>query len=200
MTRTAKILIGTVGALTLVAGFVFLTPYGRVLASGAGPAGMRGWMGGNFTSQMAAMHGGQVNGQMAAMHNGVIAQFGGDMGAMHQSMSGLMTEMPAIHNQVVAALAEKLGLTPEALQAELARGTTLAALAEARQVSPDALRATMIGSMQQALTDLVQAGKLDANIAARMRELIPQHAGICLTTDMSGMQGAMGGMAGMMGW
>lgn len=50
----------------------------------------------------------------------------------------------------------------------------------------------MVGAMQQALTDLVKAGKLDANVAAKIRGLIPKHAEACLTMNMANMHGMTG--------
>lgn len=185
MTRTTKIIAGTLGTLALAGALVVFSPYGRALADGNQPAWGMGWM----------MNGGN----MAAMHNQMTAMFGSDMGAMHQVMAPLMAEMPAIHNQVIGALAAKLDMTPESLQAALDGGKTLTDLAGANKVAPDALKATMVSAMQQALTDLVQAGKVDANVAGRMRDLIPQHAEFCLTQNMAGMQGMMAAMAGMHG-
>ncbi|BDG59282.1 hypothetical protein [Caldinitratiruptor microaerophilus] len=178
MTRTRRVILGIVGAATLGAGVFFLTPYGRAVA-----ASTNSW---------------------TAVHNRHMAQAGADMTAMHAAMTSLAGEMPAIHERMTAALAEKLGITPAELRQALGAGQTLAQLAQEKGVEPQALRAAMIGEMQRILTDLVQAGKLDAQTAARMRGLIEAHSADCLTTDMSGMHGSggtagMAGMAGMMG-
>lgn len=116
----------------------------------------------------------------------------GDMGAMHEVMSALKGEMPAIHNQVTAAVAAKLDLTAEELQQALQSGKTLATQAEEKGIAADAVKGAMVGAMQQALTDLVKAGKLDTNVAAKIRGLIPKHAETCLTMNMANMHGMMG--------
>lgn len=181
MTDRKRILIAAVGALALAGGLIALAPYGRALANTPRAAG---WMMGG------------AGGGMAAMHNQMMAAFGNDMGAMHQAMFPLMAEMPAIHDRVVAELAARLEMTAEELQAALNQGTTLAALAEERGIAADALKGVMVGTMQQVLTDWVQEGRLDAEVAAQLRGQIAQHAEVCLTVDMSGMQS----MWGMMGW
>lgn len=48
MTKTKRILAGTIGVLALVGGLVFLTPYGSVLAKDATAPRAPGWMMGGY--------------------------------------------------------------------------------------------------------------------------------------------------------
>lgn len=168
--RTTRTLIVVLGALAVAGGLFFLSPFGRVNAQGA--AGWGTMMGGGWHTQM-------------------MGQYGGNMAAMHGSMSGVMAQMPAIHQQVTEALAARLDLTAAELQSALDEGQTLAQVAEAQGVNPEALRGVMVSTMEKALNDLVQAGQLDPDDAAAMRAHMAQNAGTCLTTDMSHMGGMM---------
>lgn len=83
--------------------------------------------------------------------------------------------MQAIHDRVTAAVAERLGLTPEAVEAAMAGGKTLADLATEQGVPLGEVWAAKVQAMNQALDDLVKAGQLDPAVAATMRAHMARH-------------------------
>lgn len=91
---------------------------------------------------------------MQDMHN-QMTQNGG-MAAMREWMQ----QSGGIHTTVWNALAEKLGLTADALTAEINSGKTLAQITKDKGVSVQDLAATMEKSMKAALDQAVKDGKL----------------------------------------
>lgn len=103
------------------------------------------------------------SGDMATM-TGVMGADAGSMQAMH----AWMNRIGGMHAQVWSALAQRLGLTPEALQAELAAGRTLAGLAEAQGVDTAQLADVLEAALQTGLKAVVTDGTLTQSQADQM--------------------------------
>ncbi len=141
-------------------------------------ASMMNWAGRNSnntagTGMMGATGAGMMNGASNAGHmNGAAgtgmmngAGYTGNMAAMHQ----WMTSNNGLHTVVWNALAQKLGLTTDELNAQLAQGQTLAQIAEAKGVSQADLAQTLQTAMQAGLDQAVAAGTLTQAQADQMR-------------------------------
>ena len=80
------------------------------------------------------------------------------------------------HGRAIGAAATYLGLSREALRAELAKGQSLAQLAKAKQKTTDGLVAAMVAPVKAALAKAVASGKLTQQradgIVARMTERV----------------------------
>lgn len=152
MTKWFYVLGGAVGALAVAAALVVLVPSVRAQTmpgGGWGPAAMQGWSDEQmaaFRSQMMAQHG-----DMGAHHGDMMAQHG-QMGAHHAAMGaghghghmgGNHAEMGAHHAEMQAAVAAKLGISVEDLQAALAEGKTPADLAAEQGLNLDELHAAL---------------------------------------------------------
>ncbi len=145
---------------------------------GRGATGSGGMMGGNWQS-MQQMHNQMTqNGGMAAMHEW-----------MHQS--------GGIHDQVWKALAEKLGLTPGELAAQINSGKTLAQIAQEKGVSTKDLAAVMETTMEAALAQAVKDGKLTQAQADLMIQHMDGQYEWMITNMGAGMMGT--GSGGMIG-
>ncbi len=100
-----------------------------------------------------------------------------------------------MHEAMIAAMAEALGLTEEQLEARLEDGETMAEIAESQGVSLEELQTAMTAARQTAMQEAVEQGLLTQEQADWM---------------LQRMQGAWGrggcpawggtGFGGMMGW
>lgn len=102
---------------------------------------------------MQAMMGGRW-GSMQAMHSQMVQN--GGMTAMRE----WMRQSGGVHEAVWQALAEKLGLTPDELTAQVNSGKTLAQIAQEKGVSTKDLAGVMETSMEAGLTQAVKDGVL----------------------------------------
>ncbi|MFZ5816056.1 MAG: hypothetical protein ACOY93_12225 [Bacillota bacterium] len=182
MTKHGKWIL--TGATSLaVAGLLFAVP---ALAQEAvtGPWSMIGRM---TSGTMAQMHQTMMqNGHMAGMASG-------EMAAMHERMAPLMSEMPAMHEQVMGEVAQLLGLTPEQLEAAMADGKSLTDLATEQNLNPTELERLMTEKMEAFLNQAVEAGTITREQAEEMQRLHQEHAGGCLSGQMGEMTGMMSG-------
>jgi hypothetical protein len=99
---------------------------------------------------------------MQAMHL-LMTQFNGVSG-----MQEWMYRGGGVHSTVWKALADQLGLTPEALAAEINSGKTLAQVAQEKGVSTQDLAATMESGIKTGLAQAVEEGKLTQEQADQM--------------------------------
>jgi hypothetical protein len=138
-----------------------------------GPMGsmMRGygWQGstpvpGEGVGMMGGQAGEMMGGGGAA---GMMDMMSADAGSM-QAMHAWMNQTGGMHAQVWGALAPTLGLTPEALQAELADGRTLTEIAEAQGVDTAQLAGVLEAAMQTGLKAAVADGALTQTQADQM--------------------------------
>lgn len=182
--------VGIASLVVLVAMAVF--GVGLAFAQGIGPWGPMGAM------MQAWQAGTPVPGMGPGMMGGGWGPGGmmdGDRGAMHAWMS----QNAGMHALVWDALADALGLTPEALQAELEAGQTLAEIVTAQGVTTTDLAAFMEAAMQAGLEQAVaegaltqaQADQMLAQMAGRYGWMVEHMAGGNLGGMMSG--GMMGG-------
>lgn len=170
------------------------TPWGHVGAM------MQNWQAG---TPVPGMGPDMMNGRGMMGGGGRGSMMTGDPAAM-QAMHAWMGQSGArsMHALVWDALAEALGLAPEALQAELEAGRTLPEIAEAQGVaSADlaaALEAAMQAGLEQAVTEgaltQAQADQMLARMAGRYAWMVEHMAGGNLGAMMSG--GMMGGTGG----
>ena len=144
-----------------------------------GRTGMMNWAGNTGAAAGTGMMGGYGAGMMngaagTGMMNGT--GYAGNMAAMHQ----WMTSNNGMHTVVWNALAEKLGLTTDELNAQLAQGQTLAQIAETKGVSQSDLAQALQTAMKTGLDQAVAAGTLTqaqadqmlANMAGRYAQMI----------------------------
>ena len=142
------------------------------------------------------MMGGSVIGNggwqsMQQMHN-QMTQNGG-VGAMHEWMH----QDGGVHDTVRKALAEKLGLTPEELTAQVNNGKTLAQIAQEKGVSNKDLAVVMETTMKTGLAQAVKDGKLTQAQADLMLQHMDGQYEWMITNMGAGMFGT--GPGGMMG-
>jgi len=124
---------------------------------------------------------------------------GGMMDGNRGAMQAWMSQSAGMHALVWEALAGALGLTPEALQAELEAGQTLAGIAEAQGVATADLAAAMEAAMRAGLEQAVaegaltqaQADQMLAQMAGRYGWMVEHMAGGNLGGMMAG--GLLGG-------
>lgn len=93
----------------------------------------------------------------------------GMMGGWGRSMSGTGGYGP-MHETMVAAAAEALGLTVDEVNEALANGETLWTLAEAQGMSQEDFSQVMLDARSQALDEAVAAGTITQEQADLMRE------------------------------
>ena len=139
-------------------------------------------------------------------HGGVM---GGNSGAMHDTMMAA----GGMHEQVMTAVATRLGMTYDQLITALQNGQTIAQLADAKGVSLEALQQVADTARTNALNQLVQQGVITREQADwmldRMDDLpmfgLGAGNGACPGMQPNGAQpggygpGMMGGGRGMMG-
>jgi hypothetical protein len=152
--------------LGLIAGFGLATAFSAVQAQSDAPQTPWG-------QGMRGRHGGGM--------------MGGMMGSQQTGETGPM------HTYMQAALADKLGLTPEALQTLHDEGQTFWQIAEDQGVSADDAQQMMLDARATALDQMVADGAITADQA----ELMKTRMGGRMSGQMSGqMRGRMGGMHG----
>lgn len=106
---------------------------------------------------------------------------GGMMGRWNQGAAGSYGPM---HEAMVAAMAEALGMTAEELNAELAAGKTMWQVAEAKGLSLEDFQTLMLDARKAALEKLVADG------------VITQAQADWMLSRMQGMWGRGGGQGG----
>ena len=156
------------------------------MMGGQGMMGGRGMMGANGTYTGTQPYG--VPGGMMGMHNSMMGANG-------------------MHEQVMTAVAKKLGLTYAELNTALQNGQTVAQLAQAKGVSLDALKVTALAALKTSFADLVKQGVMTQAQADAMAEHMDdmpmfnfeQGFGPGVPGGMMGGQGMMRGRGGMMG-
>jgi hypothetical protein len=109
-------------------------------------------------------------GRMGRQGGGMMGKYGqaGERPEWMQAFHNWMVENGDMRTSVWNALAEKFGLTSEALQTELQSGKTLAQVAEAQGVSREDALATIEQAHQDFLAQAVQAGVLTQEQADTM--------------------------------
>jgi hypothetical protein len=108
----------------------YTCPMSGTHAYRGGMMGGRGMMSGNYTNTMPLR--GALMGSLMGAHG--------------------------MHEQVMTAVAQKLGLTYAELNTALQNGQTVAQLAEAKGVSLDALKTTALAALKASFADLVKQG------------------------------------------
>lgn len=163
-----KIAIGTavVGGLVL-AGYLAVP----AMASGMMSGGSGGAMMQNMGSMMSGGNMGAMMKNMGSMMNG------GSMGAMMKNMGGMMQNMDqmhdsmtAVHDRVVEAAANVLGLTTDEVTEAMTAGKSFTTLATERAVDADTLNAAIQQAHRAALDQAVSEGKLTQEQADLMVE------------------------------
>jgi uncharacterized protein YidB (DUF937 family) len=119
----------------------------------------------SWWSNMMRGYGMMGSGQSMAQMHRWMTQSGG-MGEMY----AWMHQSGGMHEAVWAALAEKLGLTPDELVDEVGSGKTLADLAQEKGVSTADLTATMKETMRAVLEEAVEDSILTQQQADQMLE------------------------------
>lgn len=143
------VMVGVVAAALGGAGFVYAqsagptTPqpgYGQMMGQGAG----RGMMAGGGHS------------------------LGGGMGRMANPSVG--TQTGVLHDEMIAAFAQQLGLTVEDLNAQLAQGQTMAQIAAGKGYTAEQFAALMTEVRNQALDQAVKDGQITQDQANWMKQ------------------------------
>jgi hypothetical protein len=118
-------------------------------------------------------------------------------------LRGTMMGANGMHEQVMTAVAQKLGLTYAELNTALQNGQTVAQLAQAKGVSLDALKAVALAAMKASFADLVKQGVMTQAQADAMLDRMDDMPMFNFEQGtgpgMKGGQGMMGGGRGMMG-
>ncbi len=171
MTKRTKWILGGVAALA-VSGLIYAMP---ALAAGNGYG-----------------YGGPAFGY------GMMQARGGDMATMHNAMYPLMSQMPAIRDQVMGEVAALLDMTADDLYADLGEGKSLADIAAEKGVAIGQIRALMTQNMKAFLDQWVDEGSVTRAQAGRWLGFMEQNLDACLAGQMGGMVGMMGSY-GMMG-
>jgi hypothetical protein len=108
------------------------------------------------------MSGTMPYGGMMRGHGGMLGGRGGMMSSGNHTntmpMHGAMLGANGMHEQVMTAVAKKLGLTYAELNTAMQNGQTVAQLAQAKGVSVDALKATALEAMKTSFAELVKQG------------------------------------------
>jgi len=105
--------------------------------------------------------------------------------------------MGGMHPYMLAAVAEKLGMTPEELQDEMNNGKTMWQVAEAKDLSNEEITLLMLDARTKALDDAVAAGAMTADQAEWMRTHWEQMEANGMVPGGCHNQGGVG-MGGMM--
>lgn len=161
MKATSKWIIGGVASLA-IAGAVF-----------AGPA---------LAAEGTSMMGGMMTGTMSSM-------MGGDMMEMHNVMTPLMSQMPAMHAEMMAEVGKLLGMTGEELAQAMKGGKSMLDIAAEKNVAPGEIRATMTRGMKAFLDRAVTDGTITQAQAGKILGYMEKQMDACLIGDMSSMMG-----------
>lgn len=174
MKATSKWIFGGAAALVFT-GLIYAGP-----ALAAGEYGMMGGQGSNGHGHS------MVSGEMTAMHNVMIP---------------LMSQMPAMHTEVMGVVGKLLGLTEAELVQAMGSGKSLLDIAAEKNVAPGELRTTMTRGMKAILDRLLTEGTVTEAQAGQILGYMEKNLESCLTGNMSGMTGMMGNsmMTGMKG-
>lgn len=171
MRANAKWILGGVAALA-IAGAIYAGPvlaangYGMMGATGSGNGGH-----------------GMMSGSM----------MGGDMMAMHNVMMPLMSQMPAMHSEMMGEVGKLLGLTEEELTQAMANGKTLLDIAAEKNVAPGEIRSTMTRGMKAFLDRLTAEGAITEAQVGQMLGFMEKNLESCLSGNMSEMMSMMSG-------
>jgi hypothetical protein len=122
---------------------------------------------------------------------------GGMMGGNHAQMHDAMMDADGMHEQVWAAVAQKLGLTYEELNTALQNGQTVAQLAQAKGVSLDELKTVALDAMRTSFAELVEQGVMTQDQADWMLDRMDDMP--MFNFDQGFGPGMMGGRGGMHG-
>ncbi len=131
----------------------------------------------------------------------VYAQSGGPqtpfqgMGNGHGMMGGRgntqgMTQDGILHDEMIAAMAEKLGMTVTDLEARLTAGETMWDIAAEKELTTEEFRELMLEARAQAIDAAVLSGDLTQEQADWMKQRGAGMGG----AGMRGMRGGRGGM------
>lgn len=130
---------------------------------------------------------------------------GGGLGnAMRGMMGGAQDGTGIMHDSMVTAFAEKLGLSVDTINQRLAAGETMWQIAESEGLTAEEIQALMTAAHTEALAEAVANGTITQAQADWMNQRMAQGigAGNCSGAGNGGMMGAgrgrMGG-GGMMG-
>lgn len=117
----------------------------------------------------------------------------GGMAAMHSVMMPLMSQMPAMHEQVMGDVARQLGMTLDELNQAMTE-KSLATIADEKGVAIGEVRANMTSGMKTFLDKLVAEKTITEDQAGQILGLMEKNLESCLTGEMGSMMGS-----GMMG-
>jgi uncharacterized protein YidB (DUF937 family) len=99
-----------------------------------------------------------------------MGRMGGRGAGMGRAGSGLAgTQSGYLHDEMVAAFAEKLGLTVDELNSRLAKGETLSQIASSKGLTYDEFRTLWSEARSEALDQAVSEGKLTQEQADWMK-------------------------------
>ncbi len=188
------------------------TPYGDMM-SGSGYGDMMGGYG--YGDMMSGSGYGGMTGEYgygdmmgSSGYGGMTGEYGyGSMmgGYGYGGMMGMMMggEEGPMHDDMVAALADALGLTPEEVEARHDAGETLWDIAAGQGLSPEEINDLMLSLHDEALDEAVDEGWLTSDQAewmdAHMEDMMGGNYGGMMnyngSTD-SAYGGMMGGYAG----
>ncbi|WP_374712928.1 hypothetical protein [Symbiobacterium terraclitae] len=132
-------------------------------------------------------------GMMGRMHSLMARHMSGTLMAMHNAMAPLMSQMGAMHDQMMGELSTLLGMTREELDGALAQGKSLDQLAQEKQVAPEEIRSLMDRTMKAFLDKAVENGTLTEEQAEQIYRHHQQNSARCLTLDMGSMHTMMFG-------
>ncbi len=144
---------------------------GHGMMGGRVPGGMMGGPGGTYTNTMP-MHGAMMGGRGMLGANGM-------------------------HEQVMTAVAKKLGLTYAELNTAMQNGQTVAQLAQAKGVSVDTLKTTALEAMKTSFAELVKQGVMTQEQADLMLDHMDDMP--MFDFEQGFGPGMMGGRGGRMG-
>lgn len=122
-------MIGGVGALA-ISGLIYVLPAAA---------------GGTWSGRMG--DGGMLGGRM----------MGGDMAAMHDLAAPVMSQMPAMHSEVMPGVSKLLGMSTDELDKAMGEGKSLAQIAREKNVTLEDLQAVKVKGMN-AFLDRHHAG------------------------------------------
>ena len=126
---------------------------------------------------------------MGRGHTMMSGMMTGEMATMHNLMSPLMSEMPAMHAETMGEVARLFNMSADELAQAMSEGKTLAQLAEEKQVAVSDVQAVMTRGMGSFLDRLVSQEKITQAQATQMLGLMERNLSGCLSG-----QGPMGGM------
>lgn len=185
MTKVTKWVLGGAAAALVLGGVYLAGPAARASAA-ADP-----W------SAMLGANPSAITQTFGGQHVAMMASFKGDWSALRQAMTAAAPKMAAVHQDMVSALSNKLGLTPDQLRAELNKGRTIAELAKAKGIDPQEIKTLATSKAQEVHASLVKDGTLTQAQADQMSSVMAgANLDQMLNTNVSGLMNAAGGMMG----